>query len=267
MLEMFSYGFMVRALMAGVLVGTLLAILSVPVNLKRLSFMGVGVSHSAFGGIAIGAFLGINLTLSALVFSVAVALAIGWFSRRGGVHEDVSTGVVFATSMALGVLFLGFMQGSGIDLFSYLFGSILAVTETDLVMAGIAFLIVTSLFFYLRKEFLVYCFDEEWARVSGVNVERLQDLLHVMIAITIVVSIKLLGIVLVSALLVIPGAIGYMLAHAYKTQYIISIAVALISVLLGLVLSYSFDVASGASIILTASFLFLLSSIFGKRTG
>jgi len=239
----------------------------VPVNLKRLSFMGVGVSHSAFGGIALGAFLGINLTISALIFSVVVALAIGWFSRRGGVHEDVSTGVVFAASMAFGVVMLGLMKGSSIDLFSYLFGSILAVTETDLIVAGAAFVVVTGIFIYLRKEFLVYCFDEEWARVSGVNVERLQDLLLIMIAVTVVVSIKLLGIVLVSALLVIPGAIGYMLAGAYKNQYLISIASALVSVLSGLVFSYHFDVASGASIILAASFLFLLTSLVSKKAG
>jgi zinc transport system permease protein len=263
--EMLSHEFMVRAFIAGILVGTLLASLSVIVALKKLSFMGAGISHSAFGGIAIGALLGVDLTYSALVFSVTIALLIGWLSRRGRIHEDISVGVVFAASMAVGVVCLGLMRGYSIDLFSYLFGSILAVSQEDLMLAGVALAGATALMVYFYKEFQVYCFDEEWARVSGVNVDRLQDVLLTLIAAAVVVSIKLLGALLVSALLVIPGAVAYQLAGNYRVQFPIAITCSLFSVILGLTLSYRFDIASGAAIALSASGLFLISTIFAPK--
>ena len=260
--EILSSGFMVRALVGGLLIGGLCALLSVVINLKKLSFMGMGISHAAFGGLALGAFLNIDLTLTALVFTVGVALLISWLSRRGKLHEDVSIGVVFSVSMAFGVAILGLMKGYNIDVFSFLFGSILAVTEWDLVIAAAAFAIIAGLMLVLHKEILVYCFDEEWARVCGINVDRLQDLLIVMIAVAVVVSIKLLGIVLVSALLVIPGAIGYLLCENYRGMSVVSVGSALVSVIAGLMLSYRFDIASGATIVLAAAFMFSLATIF-----
>ncbi|MGK7344514.1 MAG: metal ABC transporter permease [Candidatus Nitrospinota bacterium M3_3B_026] len=264
MVEMLSHGFMLRAVAAGLVMGAPLAVLSVIVVSKRLSFMGVGISHSAFGGLALGAFFGAPLSLSALVFASLVALLVGWLSRRGGVHEDVSVGIVFAASMAVGVVALGLMEGYNIDLFSYLFGSILAVFWGDLILASAVFAVVVGLVFLLFKEFMAYCFDEEWARVSGVNVDRLEDLLLVMIAVTVVVSIKLLGVVLVSALLVIPGAASFVLAGSYRTQYAWSVGLALVSVLAGLYLSYRFDIASGATIVLSATALFVLATLARK---
>jgi zinc transport system permease protein len=265
MVEMLTHGFMVRAFTAGILIGALLATLSVIVALKRLSFMGAGISHSAFGGIAIGALLGVDLTRSALVFCVMIALGIGWLSRRGKIHEDISVGVVLAASMAVGVVCLGLMKGYSLDLFSYLFGSILAVSEDDLSLAAGALAITAALMTILYKEFQVYCFDEEWARVCGVNVDRLQDILLTLIAAAVVVSIKLLGALLVSALLVIPGAVAYQLAGNYRAQFPIAIACSLVSVIAGLTLSYRFDVASGAAIALSASGIFLISTIFAPK--
>lgn len=261
MFELFEHGFMVRAMIAGTLIGSILALLSSVIVLKKLSFMGVGVSHSAFGGIAIGALLGFNLTLSALVFSVAIALLISWLSRRRNIHEDVSVGVIFAASMATGVVCLGLMESTSIDLFSYLFGSILAVSRQDLIIAGVAFVVVVLSFIILFKEFFVFSFDEEWARVTGVNVDRLRDFLLVLIAVTVVVSIKLLGIVLVSALLVIPGAVGAMLSKNYLHHHVISLVTALSSVWVGLYLSYTFDLASGATIVLSGAAIFFIATI------
>lgn len=265
MLEMLSHEFMARAFIAGMLIGALLAGLSVIIALKKLSFMGAGISHSAFGGIAIGALLGVDLTYSALVFSVTIALLIGWLSRRGRIHEDISVGVVFAASMAIGVVCLGVMRGYSIDLFSYLFGSILSVSREDLYLAAGAMAATAALMAYFYKEFQVYCFDEEWARVCGVNVERLQDLLLTLIAAAIVVSIKLLGALLVSALLVIPGAVAYQLAGNYRVQFPIAVVCSLASVILGLTLSYRFDIASGAAIALSASGIFLVSTVFAPK--
>ncbi len=266
--EMFEHGFIVRAMAVGIIVGVTLAVLSVIVVLKKLSFIGVGVSHSAFGGVAIGALLGIDLTLSALVFSLMVGLLIGWLSRKDRLHEDVTVGIIFAFSMSIGVICLGMKEGGGVDLFSYLFGSILAVSTGDLYVALTACAVVILTIALLFKEFFAYCFDEEWARVSGVNVDRLQDLLMATIAITVVVSIKLMGIVLVSALLVIPGAVALVAVDDYYKQFVVSVVTAFVSVVCGLTLSYYFDFASGASIVLCATTLFFFAVIFkrGSRT-
>lgn len=262
--EILEHGFMIRALAAGLIVGTLCAALSVIIVLKRLSFAGVGVSHSAFGGLALGALFGVNLEAAAFAFSAAVALVTSWMIRRGGVSEDVSVGIIFATSMAIGVAALGLMEGYTIDLFSYLFGSILAVSPRDLWLAGGALVIGLAAFLALFNRLIAYCFDEEWARVSGVNVDRLEDALMILVAMTVVISIKLLGIVLVSALLVIPGATGYALARHYRGMMAISIASALAAVTAGLVISYYLDIASGAAIVLSSAALFLFASLGGR---
>lgn len=262
--EILEHGFMIRALAAGLIVGTLCAALSVIIVLKRLSFAGVGVSHSAFGGLALGALFGVNLEAAAFAFSAAVALVTSWMIRRGGVSEDVSVGIIFATSMAIGVAALGLMEGYSIDLFSYLFGSILAVSPRDLWLAGGALVIGLAAFLALFNRLIAYCFDEEWARVSGVNVDRLEDALMILVAMTVVISIKLLGIVLVSALLVIPGATGYALARHYRGMMAISIASALLAVTAGLVISYYLDIASGAAIVLSSAALFLFASLGGR---
>ncbi len=144
-------------------------------------------------------------------------------------------------------------------------GSILAVSEEDLILAVGALAVTVSLMAYFYKEFQVYCFDEEWARVCGVNVDRLQDILLTLIAAAVVVSIKLLGALLVSALLVIPGAVAYQLAGNYRVQFPIAITCSLVSVILGLTLSYRFDIASGAAIALSASGLFLVSTLFAPK--
>jgi len=265
MIEMMSHGFMQRALAAGLIIGALCAMVSVFVVLKRLSFIGSGISHSAFGGMALGALLGVNPTLSAMLYCVAVALLIGWLSRGGGVSEDVGIGVVFASSMAIGVVALGYTEGYTVDLFSYLFGSILAVSQGDVILAGITLVVVSSVVFLLFKELLAYCFDEEWARVRGINTRLIQDMLLVLLAVTVVVSIKLLGIILVSALLVIPGAIGRGMAENYRGQMAVSVLSALVSMMAGLFISYRFDIASGAAVTLMAALLFVMSVAWARR--
>jgi zinc transport system permease protein len=265
MVEMLSHGFMARAMCAGLIIGTLCALVSVFVALKRLSFIGAGISHSAFGGMALGALFGLDITISAAVYCVAVALVIGWLSRRGGVHEDVSIGVVFASSMALGVVALGLKPGYTVDLFSYLFGSILAVTWEDVALAAVALAAVAGVITVMFKELMAYCFDEEWARVRGINTRLVQDTLLILLALTVVVSIKLLGIILVSALMVTPGAIGQALAQNYRRQIAISIASAWISAIVGLALSYRFDIASGAAMALASAVLFAMAAAIPRR--
>ena len=262
---MLDYGFGQRALIGGLVIASTCSFISFFVIVRRLAFAGMGISHAAFGGVAIGIATGVNPILTAGGFCVLVAGGIGWFSRKGKLHEDAVIGILFSASMAMGVVLVSLAHAYNLDLMSYLFGSILAMSWVDIALllvfgaAGVAFL---ALFF---KELLFFVFDEETAAASGVPVRFVYYGLLITMALTIVVSIKLVGIILVSALLVIPGAVGMQLSRNYRGVLVISVAAGLASVVAGLFLSFRFDVASGATIVLVLFGLFLLAVAFSPR--
>jgi zinc transport system permease protein len=264
MIDAFQLGFMQRALVAGVLIAGLCALFSFFVVLKRLSFIGVGISHSAFGGVALGFLLGIHPTITAIIFSAAVALLIGFINRRGRLYEDTAIGIFFALTMALGILFIGLSGRYNVDLFGYLFGNILAVTRGDLILVLIAVPLIFVLVLSSFKELLFLCFDEEVAQVSGVAVSTVYYLFLLAMAITIVIAIKLIGIVLVSALLVLPAAAARHLTDGYRRMILCSVAVGVSSTVAGLLLSYHLNLASGATIVLLAGILFVLSLLYSR---
>ena len=192
--EMLSLEFMQRAFLGGVLVGASCAFLSVFVVLRRLAFVSQGVSHAAFGGVALAVLLGANPSLGAMVFSLGTALAIGGVSRRRNWVEDSSIGIFLAVAMALGLLFLGLKQGTTASLYGYLFGSILSILPGDLPwMIALAAAVFILLFVFV-KELYFYVFDESMARVAGVPVDFLYFGLLVVLAVTIVVGMKLVGV-------------------------------------------------------------------------
>jgi len=262
---MLDYGFGQRALIGGLVIASTCSFLSFFVVVRRLAFVGMGISHAAFGGVAIGIAAGVNPVLTAGGFCVLVAGGIGWFSRKGRLHEDVVIGILLSASMAMGVVLVRLANAYNLDLMSYLFGSILAMSWTDIAILlvlsalGVAFL---ALFF---KEILFFVFDEETATASGVPVRFVYYGLLVTMALTIVVSIKLVGIILVSALLVIPAATGMQLARNYRGVLAVSLVAGLASVVVGLLLSFNFDVASGATMVLVLFAFFLLSVALSPR--
>lgn len=188
---------MQRALLAGVLIGSLCAVIGIYVVLKGMSFMGAGISHAAFGGVALGFLLKVDPVLSSVFFCVASGLGIVYLSKKSHIKEDTTIGIFFASTMALGILIFGLLKGVNVDLFGYLFGNILAVTLNDLYLAllveGAVFFFV--LFYY--KELLLLVLDQEMAEVSGIPVSMVYYLLVTLISLTIVISIKVVGIVLV----------------------------------------------------------------------
>ncbi len=264
-LEILNYAFMQRALLASALIGTVSAVVGVYVVLRGLSFIGAGIAHASFGGVALGFLLGINPLASAVAFCLLVALAIAWTSRRAAVKEDTAIGIFFASTMALGILLIGFMRGYNVDLFGYLFGSVLAVTGEDLWLSlglGAAVLIVVGLFY---KELLFITFDEEMAQVSGVPAGVLYILLLSLIALTVVLGIKIVGIILVSALIVIPAAAAYQLTEDFHRMIVLSVLLGNASTLVGLFLSYWLNTASGATMVLTATVIFFACAAFSRR--
>jgi zinc transport system permease protein len=262
-MEFLSYGFIQRALITGALLGVTCAILAVFVVLRRMAFIGVGISHAALGGVAIGLLAGVPPVMAAGAFSVAVAWVIAWITRKGEVSEDTAIGIFFPTAMALGVALISLSQTYRQDLLAYLFGNILSVGPGDLwvllVLSGIS-LGVLGLFF---KEFLFLGIDEEAARAAGLPTHFLNYLLLTILAVTIVAAMKLVGIILVSAFLVIPAATGQALARSIKGMVAISVGSALLSVAAGLWLSWIWSLPSGASIVLFGAALFFVAYVLG----
>ena len=262
--EPLSQAFMMRALICGAVVGGLCAAIGVFVVQRGMSFIGDGLAHAAFGGIALGLLLDIetaNATWVALPFTVAIDLGIGWVLRTGRLHGDVATGVFFSVSFALGVLFIGLRppERAVVNVESILFGSILAVGETDLwVVTGVA--AAAALVLALTWSRLAYAtFDPELAQLSGVPVAALDYMLLALTAVVIVVSVKTVGIVLVSSFIVIPAAAAGLLARRLLGMTAVAVGIGVGGSFVGLLGSYHLDVASGATIILTLGATFFLA--------
>jgi zinc transport system permease protein len=256
MTEFLSYGFIQRALITGCLLGATCAVLAVFVVLRRMAFIGVGISHAALGGVALGLLASLPPVAAAGAFSVVVAWVIGWITRKGEVSADTAIGVFFPTAMALGVALISLSQTYRQDLLGYLFGNILSVGPGDLwfllILSGVSLGILARFF----KEFLFLGVDEEAAKAAGLPTAFLNYLLLTILAVTIVAAMKLVGIILVSAFLVIPAATGQMLARSVRGMVALSVGAALLSVVLGLWLSWLWNLPSGASIVLLSAVLF-----------
>jgi zinc transport system permease protein len=264
--ELFTLPFMQRALVAGALVGFLASYYGVFVVQRRLSFLGTGLAHAAFGGIALGLLLGVEPLWVALPFTVAVALAINWVRGQTGLAGDTAVGIFFAVAVALGILFLFLKREYTAEAFTYLFGSILAVGPVDLWLtggvAGAALLTLPRLW----GRWAYATFERDLARADRLPVERDDYLLSVLLAVTVVVAVKVVGILLVAAFLVIPAAASRLLTSTFRTMTMLSVGIGLVSALGGLMASYALDVPSGATIILGQALVFF-GAMGGRRRG
>ena len=259
MFEVLQYEFMQNALLAGLLASIACGIIGVYVVVKRVVFISGGIAHSSFGGIGLGYYLGIHPVLGAMFFAMAGALSMGLVTRRTRLPEDTAIGILWAMGMALGIIFIGLAPGYAPDLFSYLFGNILTVPTFDLTLMIILDGIIILLVSLLYKEFLLISFDEEFSKVSGVPTERLYLLLLGLIALTVVVLIRVVGIILVIALLTIPAAMARQFTYKIKTMMLLAILFGAIFTFSGLWLSYLLDLASGATIILVSGVALFIS--------
>jgi zinc transport system permease protein len=260
--EPFYLAYMRHALLAGLMVGGLCALIGTFVVQRGLAFLGDGLSHAAFGGIALGLLLGVAVaraTWVAVPFTVAVALGIGYVLRRGKMRGDVATGVFFAVSFALGVLFLNLRPDDAppVDLESMLFGSVLAINTTDLwIILGVT-IVVTAILLGLWSRLAYATFDPELAAVSGVQVAVLDYTLLALTAIVVVVAVKMVGVVLVSSFVVIPAATARMLGRTLARVAGLAVVIGTACSAAGLLVSYYVNAASGATIILA------LGGVFG----
>lgn len=264
MIEVLQLPFMQRAIIAGVLVGFLASYYGVFVVQRRLSFLGTGLSHAAFGGVALGLLLQVEPLWIAVPFTILVAVGINWVRGRTGLAGDTAVGIFFAISVALGLIFLSMRRTYSADAFAYLFGSILAVTEADLwVAAGVSVAALASMPLWGR--FAYATFDRDLARADRLPVERDDYLLSVLLAVTVVVAVKVVGIILIAAFLVIPAAAARLLSTTFRTMTILSVLIGVSSAALGLLVSYWLDIPSGAAIILLQAAFFFSILVFRRK--
>jgi len=259
LLAPFEFEFMQRALLGGVLVGAICAVAGTYVVLRGLAFIGDALAHAAFPGVVIAYLLKANIYLGALLFTLGTALGIGFVSRRARTSYDTTIGILFAGAFALGVLLMSTIQGYTADLFSFLFGNILGMTGTDLVLAALLAAVVLLAVGLCYKELLLLSFDPTVSEAMGYPVQALNCLLLSIIALTIVVSIQAVGVVLVVALLVTPSATAHLLTDRFSRMMALGVLLSVIAVVLGLYCSYYLNVASGAAIVLVSTCLFFLT--------
>jgi len=261
MIEILQYEFMRNALLAAVLVSIACGIVGTFIVIKKIVFISGGITHAAFGGIGLGYLLGVNPVLTAIPFSLLSAIGIGMISKKTKISEDSAIGMLWAVGMALGILFIGLAPGYAPDLFSYLFGSILTVPFSDIIIMIILDFIIILTVLFLYKEFQALSFDEEFSEITGVPIHTLYLLLLCLVALSIIVLIRVVGIILVIALLTIPTTIAKQFTNKLKKLIIYSTLSAVTLTVVGLWLSYVLDLPSGAIIVLVLTLVFLISAL------
>ncbi len=267
LLEPLGYDFFVRALVASVVVGAVCAIVGTYVVLRGIAFIGDAISHAAFPGIVVAYLLGLPFYLGAGVAAVTTAVAIGFVTRRARIRQDTAIGVLFAGTFALGVFLFSRIQGYVADLFSFLFGNVLAISSQDLLGLAILAAAVVVTVLVLWKELLYATFDPLGAGASGFRTEWLEYVFLALVALTIVISLQAVGIILVVAMLVTPAATAQLVTVRFGRMMATAIAVGAGAAIAGLYASWWLDVASGATIVLVETGIFLLVLAFGPRTG
>jgi len=260
MLEALSFPFIQNALIAAFLVSMASGIIGSLIVVNRMVFLAGGIAHTAYGGIGMAIFLGLPIFLGASIFAVAAALIISMITLKHRERMDTFIGLMWAVGMAVGVVLIDLTPGYNADFISYLFGSILAVSQSDLYfMSGLLALIIFIMTFWYR-DILAVSYDSEYANLRGINVKFFYTLILVLSALTVVVAIKVVGLILVIALLTIPVYIAEKLSNTLYMMMILSAIFSSIFTFIGLWVSYEYDIASGASIILISAaslFMFL----------
>jgi zinc transport system permease protein len=255
--EILEFGFMQRALIAACAVAIVSSVIGLFLVLRRNSLFGDALSHVAFGGIAVGLVVNIYPLWTGLALSVLGALGITKLRQSTKIPADATVAILLSSGLALGILLISFSGGFTLDLFSFLFGSILLVSINDtlaiLAMAGVVLAIVIMLY----RQLVYVTFDEEQARVSGLPIAKLNYLFVVLASVSVIVSMRLVGILLVSSLIVIPNVTALLFGRGFKKTALISVGVSLFSVITGIAISYAFDLAPAGTIVLVSTAVFL----------
>lgn len=261
-LHLFQYQFFINASLAAVLASVSCGIIGTYIVSKRIVFISGGITHASFGGIGIGYYLGFNPIVGAMIFSIMSALGIEYMSKKTNVREDSVIAILWSFGMAVGIIFIFLTPGYSANLMSFLFGNILTVTHLNLILLLALTLFIIIIFLLMFKTILFVAFDEQYARAAKLPVETINYLMIILVALTIVLNIRVVGIILVISLLTIPQTIANIFTKKFEKIILFAIVIGLFGSFSGLFLSYYFDLPSGAAIIFFLVILFVLAKIF-----
>lgn len=259
--ELLSYSFFQNALLGSILASITCGIIGTYVVIRRLVFISGGITHASLGGLGIGFYFGINPILSAMLFSIFSAFGIEWLSSRQGVREDSAIGTIWSLGMAIGIIFIYLKPGFAPNLNDYLFGNILTVTTTDIYLQLILAIVLTLVFLLFRRQILFAAFDPDFAKTRNLPVNLIKYVMMMFIAITIVLSIRLVGIVLLMSILTVPQMTANLFTSNFVKMIFLSILFGFVGCLIGLFLSVVLNVPSGVFIIFSQIIIFLICRV------
>ena len=260
--EILSFGFIQRALIAGTLIAVLCSVLGVFLVLRRLSLIGDGLAHVTFGSVALSLIMGVNpvyVTVAAIPLVMLSSLGILKLTEKARIYGDAAIGIVSSLGIAGGIVLASVAGGFNVDLFSYLFGNILAVGNTDMIIAAILFAVVLLAVTFFYRDLFAITFDEDLAQCSGIRTTTINTVLVLMTALTVVLAMKVVGIMLISALLILPAVSALQVARSFKATIIASCCFAMVSVMIGIFGSFIMNLPTGGFIVLVNFMLFLLA--------
>jgi len=263
--EILSFGFIQRALIAGSLIAVLCSVLGVFLVLRRLSLIGDGLAHVTFGSVALSLVMGLNpvyVTVAAIPFVMLSSLGILKLTEKARIYGDSAIGIVSSLGIACGILLASVAGGFNVDLFSYLFGNILAVGKADLVIAATLFVVVMLAVAFFYRDLFAITFDEELAKSSGIRTEAINTVLVLLTALTVVLAMKVVGIMLISALLILPAVTALQVSRSFLTTIIASCCFAIVSVIIGIFGSFILNLPTGATVVVVNFLLFVLAFVW-----
>jgi len=268
LIEPLQYGFMQRSLITAILVGIICATVGTYLMVQRLALLGEAVSHSVLPGVAIAFILGVDIFVGAFIAGVISAVMIAWVRTRSPIKEDAAMGIIYSAFFSLGITLISIVQKNNkIDLLHFLFGNILGVTTRDAINTAVITVIVIAAIVLLYKELLFYTFDPEGAQAAGLPVNLLDFGLIILMSLTIVASLTTVGLALVVAMLITPGATAYLLVKRLQQMMILGSLVGVIASMSGMYLSYYFNLPSGPAIVMVAFGFFMLAFLFSPTQG
>lgn len=265
-LNLFSFVFFQNAIIASILTSVVAGIIGTYVVARRSVFISGGITHASFGGMGIAYFFGLPPFIGAGVFAILSSLGIEWTSNKAGLREDSAIAILWSLGMAIGIIFVFLTPGYTPNLMAFLFGDILTVKHSDLLWLAITGSIIMLSMWLFYDAIIVTAFDTNYAKTTGLPVRTIRYVISVFIAIAIVLSIKVMGIILVLSLFTIPPSVANLFSKSYKTVMLTAIIISLLGSLIGLIMAYFLDLPSGATIILTLTIIYLLSRLYKLST-
>ncbi|WP_088036957.1 metal ABC transporter permease [Evansella clarkii] len=265
--QLIRYPYLQNALFAAILVGVICGVIGCFIILRGMALMGDAISHAVLPGVVIAYMLGASFFIGAVITGVLTALSIGYITRNSKVKEDSAIGIMFTAMFALGIAMITGLQGTSVDLWHILFGNVLAVSRADLwITLGIGIFVILMVILFYRP-LLLSTFDETMAKASGLPVRFIHYMLMLLLSLVTVASLQTVGIILVVAMLITPGATAYLLTERFSVMLVLSAVTGVISAVSGLFFSVIYDISSGAAIVLVASVLFATAFFFSPKQG